>query len=84
MNDAIQQRLATLPTAPIASQAVEKGFACYTSSLARAIELSDLIGPEHLEIHTKDAEKVLIYNQDFFIGIYLYLYMFFIFSLTGG
>ena len=58
VNERIKARLATLSTAPTASQAVLKGFACVASSIDEAVQLSDLIGPEHLEIHTIDAEKV--------------------------
>ena len=57
MNSCIATRLATLPSAPTASQAVEKGFACVAPNIDRAIELSDLIGPEHLEVQTRDSEK---------------------------
>jgi histidinol dehydrogenase len=58
VNARIQERLSTLPTAPTAQQAVEKGFAVLCPDLASAIHVSDVIGPEHLEIHTEDAVGV--------------------------
>merc|ERR1711871_841365 len=48
VNECIRVRLATLPSAPIASQAVEKGFACVAPNMDKAIELSDIIGPNHV------------------------------------
>lgn len=58
VNDCIKTRLLTLPTAPVAKEALDKGFACICSNIDNAIEISNLLGPEHLEIHTKDAEEV--------------------------
>lgn len=58
VNVKLQQRLSTLTTAAVARVAVEKGFACVCPDLTTAIEVSDLIGPEHLEIHTADAVTV--------------------------
>ena len=49
-------RLTTLITAFTASQAVRKGFACVVSDIDKAIELSDIIGPEHLEVQTANSE----------------------------
>lgn len=55
----LTQRLSTLPTAETARHAVAKGFAVLCEdNLERAIAISDLIGPEHLEIHTVDASNV--------------------------
>ena len=58
VNERIQQRLSTLPTAPVARRAVEKGFACLVSDIDTAIKISDIIAPEHLEIHTSDPVSV--------------------------
>lgn len=58
VNDCLQQRLSVLPTAPTARLAVEKGFACVCPDIATAIAVSDVVGPEHLEIITQDAEAV--------------------------
>jgi histidinol dehydrogenase len=35
---------------------VEKGFACIAPNMDKAIELSDIIGPEHLEVQTSNSE----------------------------
>lgn len=58
VNDKLQERLSNLPTAPTAREAVEKGFACVCNDLTTAIEISNLIGPEHLEIQTADSVEV--------------------------
>jgi histidinol dehydrogenase len=58
VNDRLKERLLTLPTAPVASEAVKKGFACVCPDIATAVKISDIIGPEHLEIHTSDASAV--------------------------
>jgi phosphoribosyl-ATP pyrophosphohydrolase/phosphoribosyl-AMP cyclohydrolase/histidinol dehydrogenase len=59
VNECLTRRLATLPTAETAREAVAKGFAVLCDDdLERAIAISDLIGPEHLEVHTVDAEAV--------------------------
>eukprot|EP01033_Poteriospumella_lacustris_P001756 gene1756-1276_t len=59
VNEWLTRRLATLPTAETAREAVAKGFAVLCDDdLERAIAISDLIGPEHLEVHTVDAEAV--------------------------
>lgn len=59
VNECLARRLATLPTAETAREAVAKGFAVLCEdNLDRAIAISDLIGPEHLEVHTVDAEAV--------------------------
>ena len=44
VNDCVKSRLATLPTAPTARAAVEKGFACVAPDLDTAIAISDTIG----------------------------------------
>ena len=58
VNQALVTRLSTLPTAPTAEEAVKKGFAVLCPTLESAVKISDTIGPEHLEVHTADAEKV--------------------------
>ncbi len=58
VNGRVKERLETLPSAPTASQAVEKGFAVLCPDIQTAIKVSDIIGPEHLEIHTEQAEEV--------------------------
>jgi len=58
VNVCLVKRLETLPTAPVASEAVKKGFACVCPDIASAVKVSDTIGPEHLEIHTAEAKTV--------------------------
>jgi len=58
VNDELLAQLAVLPTGATAAEAVKKGFACLCPDMATAIRISDVIGPEHLEIHTNDALSV--------------------------
>ena len=58
VNAELQQQLAVLPTAPVAREAVKKGFAVLTSNVDEAIAISDRVGPEHLEIQTADHDAV--------------------------
>jgi histidinol dehydrogenase len=58
VNKCVQERLATLPTAPTARVAVEKGFACICPDMDTAVAVSDIVGPEHLEIITADSVGV--------------------------
>lgn len=58
VNEKVQQRLSVLPTAPTAREAVKKGFACVCPDLATAVAVSDVVGPEHLEVFTENAEVV--------------------------
>ena len=58
VNTSLNKLLSTLPTAPTASKACDKGFACVCPTIESAIGVSDMIGPEHLEIHTRNPEDV--------------------------
>lgn len=58
VNKMLVERLGTLPTAPTAIHAVEKGFAVLCPDIDVAIQVSDIIAPEHLEVHTLDALAV--------------------------
>jgi phosphoribosyl-ATP pyrophosphohydrolase/phosphoribosyl-AMP cyclohydrolase/histidinol dehydrogenase len=58
VNSKLQERLAVLPTGATAAEAVKKGFACLCPDIATAVRVSDIMGPEHLEIHTADALAV--------------------------
>lgn len=55
VNNCLLARLAVLPTGETAAEAVKKGFACLCPDISSAVRVSDIIGPEHLEIHTSDA-----------------------------
>lgn len=52
------RQLETLPTADVARRALANGFACVAGSLNEAVEASEEIAPEHLEIMTDDADRV--------------------------
>jgi phosphoribosyl-ATP pyrophosphohydrolase/phosphoribosyl-AMP cyclohydrolase/histidinol dehydrogenase len=54
----LARQLETLQTAAIARAALANGFACVVDSIDRAIDASDEIAPEHLEILTHDAPAV--------------------------
>jgi len=58
VNKELQEQLAVLPTAPVAREAVKKGFAVLCSDIDEAIAISNRVGPEHLEIQTEDADGV--------------------------
>lgn len=58
VNEKLKSRLSILPTAGTARYAVEKGFACICPDIDSAINVSDIIGPEHLEVHTKNPVEV--------------------------
>lgn len=58
VNSQLQKKLAALTTAQTARCAVEKGFAVLCQDLDSCIAVSDVIGPEHLEVHTADALTV--------------------------
>jgi len=58
VNERLVARLQVLPTGETASEAVKKGFACVCPDIDTAIAISDVIGPEHLEIHTVDSVAV--------------------------
>jgi phosphoribosyl-ATP pyrophosphohydrolase/phosphoribosyl-AMP cyclohydrolase/histidinol dehydrogenase len=58
VNEALVDRLENLPTGDTAKYAVEKGFACVCPDIKTAVDVSDVIGPEHLEIHTDNSETV--------------------------
>ncbi len=58
VEEELAQQLTSLPTHSTARAAFRNGYAVATSSIEQAIALSDDIGPEHLEIHTRDAQGV--------------------------
>ena len=57
VNAAVQRQLATLPTAPVAREAVRAGFAVACASVDEAVAVSDRVAPEHLEVMTADATR---------------------------
>lgn len=48
---ALEAQLATLPTAPIARQALANGFVVVATDLAEGVALCDRLAPEHLALH---------------------------------
>jgi len=58
VNKCLQDRLKDLSTRDTAIEAVKKGFACVCPDIATAIRVSDVVGPEHLEVHTEDPMGV--------------------------
>jgi len=58
VEEELAQQLTSLPTRTTARSGLRNGYAVATSSIDQAIALSDDIGPEHLEIHTSDAQAV--------------------------
>jgi len=58
VNAALKKQLAVLPTRDVAIPAVRKGFAVLTKDIAGSIEVTNRLGPEHLEIQTKNFQEV--------------------------
>jgi len=58
VEEELERQLVDLPTAAIARQALVNGFAAVVATIDKAIELSDRLAPEHLEIMTADSETV--------------------------
>lgn len=54
----LERQLATLPTAPTARAALRNGFVTLARDTTHAAQLSDAIAPEHLELHTRDADDL--------------------------
>lgn len=55
---AIARRLADLPTAEIASQALANGYSVVTRDLDEAISVCDTLAPEHLQVMCENATSV--------------------------
>lgn len=58
VNVELESQLESLPTAETAVAAINNSFAVVADSTDAAIELSDRIAPEHLELHTRDAAEL--------------------------
>lgn len=54
----LERQLDTLPTADTARVALGNGFVVVCDSIEQAIEIADTLAPEHLEIITRDADKI--------------------------
>ncbi len=58
VNEALALQLAELPTRRNAMGALENGFAVVAGDLSEAIEISDRVAPEHLEVCCENAAEV--------------------------
>lgn len=58
VNDALAEQLVDLPTAETALHAVQRGFALIARDLDEAIDATDRIAPEHLQVMTRDSRDV--------------------------
>ncbi len=60
VGEAISAQLSDLVTAPIARPALDNGFSLVVGSIDEAVAVSNRIAPEHLALHTQDAENLLV------------------------
>lgn len=54
----LEQQLGTLPTSETAHIALGNGFVVVCETIDEAIDIADSLAPEHLEIITREAERV--------------------------
>lgn len=54
----LSRQLEGLPTAPVAEESLDRGYAVLTADLIEAAEVSDRIAPEHLALHVTDPETL--------------------------
>ncbi len=59
VNNELVVQLADLPTAGTAGKALENGCAVLAGSLDEAVDVTNMLAPEHLELHVKDVGRVL-------------------------
>lgn len=58
VNDELTRQLAALPTRDVAGAAVEHGFAVVTRDVDEAIEVCNLLAPEHLEVVLANSVEI--------------------------
>ncbi len=58
VNEELARQLATLPTAAVAREACDNGFAVVATDLDQAVALCDRLAPEHLALHTGCDEEL--------------------------
>mmetsp|Transcript_32825 Transcript_32825/g.40328 ORF Transcript_32825/g.40328 Transcript_32825/m.40328 type:complete len:210 (+) Transcript_32825:239-868(+) len=58
VNEELEKQLETLPTAETARVSASKGIAVYCKTMEKAIEISDVFAPEHLEVMTENSQQV--------------------------
>lgn len=54
----LNAQLQTLRTRSTAAAALRNGFACHAPSIEEMLRLADLVGAEHLELQTRDAQTI--------------------------
>lgn len=67
----IEKQLADLPTAEVASAALENGFCVVVPTLDRAARVSDTLAPEHLALHVADPRPLAMQVRNYgsiFVG----------------
>jgi len=58
VNACLKEQLAVLPTGDVAKHSVKKGFAVLVADMDAAVAITNRLGPEHLEIMTKNSQEV--------------------------
>lgn len=58
VDEQLREQVAMLPTRATAEASLANGFTCVVNSVDEALRVSDRVGPEHLEVMTRDAEAV--------------------------
>ncbi len=58
VEDELAAQLVTLPTSPVARDALRNGWVCIVADVDEALRVSDMIGPAHLEIHASNADEI--------------------------
>jgi histidinol dehydrogenase len=67
----VERQLATLPTAPVAREAIDKNSAVIiVKNLDEAAELSNAFAPEHLSIHHEEILPKIRHAGSIFVGPY--------------
>lgn len=61
VEDELKKQLAVLPTAPTASVSVGRGFAVVCPSMEVAIDITNRVAPEHLELLVENADEVFYF-----------------------
>lgn len=54
----LRAQLETLSTRDTASQALANGYVCVAGSIDEALDICNVIAPEHLEVMTRDARQI--------------------------
>lgn len=58
IQDELERQLGSLPTAATARESLQNGFVVVCDSIDQAVEISDTLAPEHLEIIAEGAEQI--------------------------